>query len=180
MRWIGRAVVLVAWVAAGCTGSTGPTGKEGSVGPAGAQGPQGSAGQAGPTGPAGPAGDAGQSVVATSVSAGNATCPYGGTQLAAANGTTFACNGAPGSTGPMGLPGPAARPRMLTNGSTYYFNPGTVPGGSNYVFGCPVSSPYTADGGELALIWSSASCGVPGGHGITVMAAVSVDGGTDR
>jgi hypothetical protein len=63
----------------------------------------------GPAGPQGSAGANGTSVVAMSLNAGDPNCPYGGAQLIAANGATFACNGAPGAAGPAGMPGAAGQ-----------------------------------------------------------------------
>lgn len=49
-------------------------------------------------------GVAGQSVTTTALAPGSASCPYGGTQLVSAGGTTYACNGAPGADGQPGEP----------------------------------------------------------------------------
>ena len=56
----------------------------------------GGTGPAGPTGAPGTAGANGQSVLVTSESAG-ANCAYGGQKLVSAGGTSYVCNGAPGS-----------------------------------------------------------------------------------
>jgi hypothetical protein len=87
-------------------GPTGPTGAEGPAGPTGPQGPIGLEGAMGATGPAGPAGAPGAagadgvSVTSVALSAGDANCPYGGSQFTSASGDTYACNGtpAPGAT----------------------------------------------------------------------------------
>jgi Collagen triple helix repeat (20 copies) len=94
--------------AAGDTGATGPAGSvgpqgdkgdKGDAGDLGAAGPAGVAGDVGPAGPAGTNGADGVSVTSTALAAGDANCPNGGSKFTAANGTTFACNGADGSGG---------------------------------------------------------------------------------
>ena len=78
------------------------------------------AGQPGPVGPAGPAGKDGApgkdgrdgtSPVVFNVAAGDGRCPYGGTGIRDASGSTaYVCNGAPGkdgAQGPAGKDGPA-------------------------------------------------------------------------
>lgn len=69
----------------------------GALGCAGADGTSGEQGPAGPQGPRGETGAAGASVAMTSLSAGDARCPYGGVAFAAGTATQVVCNGAPGS-----------------------------------------------------------------------------------
>lgn len=88
--------------ASGQQGVAGPTGPQGSIGvqgPAGSQGPQGVAG------PAGDSGLPGVSVTSLSLAPGSAACPYGGTQFTSVSGTSFACNGNPGSPSGGSCPG---------------------------------------------------------------------------
>ncbi len=59
--------------------------------PAGPQGPQGDRGTSGADG---------ISVTSATVPSGNSSCPSGGSSFTAVNGTTYACNGAPGVPGP--------------------------------------------------------------------------------
>jgi hypothetical protein len=70
--------------------------KQGAQGVQGVQGPQGVEGAQGLPGASGQPGANGTSVTSTALPSGNADCPNGGTRFAVANGTTFACNGAPG------------------------------------------------------------------------------------
>jgi len=90
------------------TGPKGPTGQDGAPGPQGPKGdpgPQGAKGDAGPAGADGKDGTNGQDgagVVSTPLSPGDSNCPEGGSQFAAANGTTYACNGAPAAGGISG------------------------------------------------------------------------------
>jgi hypothetical protein len=90
----------------GAPGATGPTGPSGPTGPAGADGAPGTDGAPGANGVDGADGADGAdgedgadgvSVVSTSLPAGDANCPHGGSKLVAATGTTYACNGADGS-----------------------------------------------------------------------------------
>jgi len=59
-------------------------------------GPQG---PVGPQGPTGPAGANGASATLTPLPNGNATCPYGGTQVTIGATTTYVCNGGPAPGG---------------------------------------------------------------------------------
>lgn len=72
----------------------------------GQQGPAGPAGPAGPPGPPG-SGTAGESVLSAELAVGSVACPSGGSQFSAANGVTYACNGAEGAMGPSGASGPS-------------------------------------------------------------------------
>ena len=84
----------------GANGQKGVAGANGAPGPGGSQGPAGSQGPGGAQGPAGPGGSTGAngvSVTATKLSTGNKECADGGSEFAAANGKTFACNGKEGS-----------------------------------------------------------------------------------
>jgi hypothetical protein len=65
----------------------------------GPQGPQGPKGDPGATGPAGLDGTDGTSVTSATLVAGDPNCPNGGSGFRAATGTTYACNGAVGSSG---------------------------------------------------------------------------------
>jgi hypothetical protein len=87
---------------ASAKGKQGPRGKTGKTGPQGPAGPAGLAGPAGPVGPAGTAGANGISVTSAPEPKG-VNCKEGGSKFTAANGTTFACNGAKGV---QGEPGP--------------------------------------------------------------------------
>jgi hypothetical protein len=84
------------WNNQGAQGVQGVQGPQGAQGVQGVQGPQGVQGAQGLRGDSGPPGANGTSVTSTALPSGNADCPNGGTRFAAANGTTFACNGAPG------------------------------------------------------------------------------------
>jgi hypothetical protein len=77
-------------------------GAPGTTGPAGAPGAAGPAGDPGTTGPAG---TPGVSVTGMSLAVGDSHCPNGGTELIAASGNTYVCNGAPGAQGPPGTGG---------------------------------------------------------------------------
>jgi hypothetical protein len=46
----------------------------------------------------GAAGDSGQSVTSTALPVGDSHCPFGGNAITSASGTTYACNGDPGSS----------------------------------------------------------------------------------
>ncbi|HET7129490.1 MAG TPA: hypothetical protein VFJ93_10500 [Gaiellaceae bacterium] len=63
----------------------------------------------------GPPGQDGVSVTSAALSAGDANCPTGGSSFTAANGTTYACNGAKGDKGDPGEPGPAGSTPVYTN-----------------------------------------------------------------
>ena len=83
----------------GVKGDAGPQGVKGDAGPQGVKGdagPQGANGATGPAGTNGTDGRDGVSVVSVPLSSGDANCPNGGSRLTAANGVTYACNGAPG------------------------------------------------------------------------------------
>jgi hypothetical protein len=87
-------------------------GPKGTPGPQGAQGPQGlsgAAGEDGADGEDGASGANGISVTSATEPAG-ANCAFGGVQFTAANGQSFACNGAPGQGGAQGAPGPTGPP----------------------------------------------------------------------
>jgi hypothetical protein len=60
----------------------------------------------GPRGDPGTNGSNGQSVTATVLAVADPNCPFGGSQFTAANGTTYACNGADGQPGAPGPAGP--------------------------------------------------------------------------
>lgn len=117
--------------AAGPKGDTGATGAVGSTGPAGAAGTDGAPGAPGTpgtngaNGTNGTNGTDGTSVSSTPLAVNDANCSNGGSAFTSANGTTYACNGAPGPAGPPG------------SGSlvSYYFQ------------SVPTRLPYT--GGEL-------------------------------
>ncbi|HEY6388718.1 MAG TPA: DNRLRE domain-containing protein, partial [Candidatus Acidoferrum sp.] len=64
---------------------------------------QGAIGAQGANGATGPAGQS----VASSLEPSGPNCAFGGSKFSAANGTTYACNGATGATGPQGLAGPS-------------------------------------------------------------------------
>lgn len=51
-------------------------------------------------------GPSGESVAATPLPAGHATCAHGGVQFSVGGQTTYACNGTPGTAGPAGAAGP--------------------------------------------------------------------------
>src|SRR5437870_3314756 len=98
---MGRAsgAVLLGIVLSACSaskGDTGPTGPSGPSGPQGAQGPQG---PSGPPGPGGSTGPAGESVTSSSLPVGDVVCIYGGSKFTSLSGDTFACNGAPSTSG---------------------------------------------------------------------------------
>jgi hypothetical protein len=62
-----------------------------------AVGPPGPPGQDGAPGPPGVNGQNGVSVQSTALAVGDSSCPNGGSRFVAANGTTYACNGAAGT-----------------------------------------------------------------------------------
>jgi hypothetical protein len=66
----------------------------GAVGPHGPPGADGAPGAPGPPGPPGVNGQDGVSVQSSALAAGDPNCPNGGSRFVAANGTTYACNGA--------------------------------------------------------------------------------------
>lgn len=72
--------------------------RTGPQGDPGAPGPKGDTGAPGPKGDTGSAGQNGQSVASSTVLAGDANCPSGGSKFSSASGTTYACNGAAGAT----------------------------------------------------------------------------------
>jgi hypothetical protein len=63
--------------------------------PVGQRGPQGAKGD---TGPPGQPGANGVSVTTQTLSSGDPNCPFGGARFTAANGVSYACDGAPGPT----------------------------------------------------------------------------------
>jgi hypothetical protein len=87
----------------GAQGPPGPQGNKGDTGSAGPPGSQGDKGDPGPPGPVGPSGAQGSSgadgtsVTSTNLATGDANCPSGGSAFTSASGTTYACNGAPGT-----------------------------------------------------------------------------------
>jgi hypothetical protein len=87
----------VDWNQAG--GTPGPAGP---AGPAGPKGDDGSPGETGPQGPAGASGQNGISVTSAALAAGDPNCVHGGSSFTSASGTTFACNGADGTSGSGG------------------------------------------------------------------------------
>jgi hypothetical protein len=88
----------------------------------------------GPPGIQGPKGTAGTSVTSTSLPAGNSSCPNGGSSFSASNGTTFACNGAPG-------PGATTFTTTLPQGSLSTLMPlMTLANGITVQGGCIASS----------------------------------------
>jgi hypothetical protein len=76
-------------------------GQDGAPGPAGADGRDGAPG---PPGADGTDGQDGVSVMSEALAAGDANCANGGSKFTAANGITYACNGAPGQDGAPGGP----------------------------------------------------------------------------
>jgi hypothetical protein len=110
----------------GKTGSVGPAGPTGPVGPIGATGPtgpKGDTGLAGETGKQGETGKEGKSgtSVTSAVEPKGANCAEGGSKFMAANGTTYACNGAEGKAGQQGQPGePWTVGGKLPSGKTEY------------------------------------------------------------
>lgn len=65
-------------------------------------GAPGAPGMQGTPGSPGTPGADGASVTVSAIAAGNASCPYGGTQLTSGGTTSYACNGGPGSLGGAG------------------------------------------------------------------------------
>lgn len=92
----------ISWNQTGSQGSQGPTGLRGLLGPTGPPGVQGQQGQQGQQGIPGPNG---VNVTSTPLAIGDPNCPTGGSQLVAAGGTTYACNGAAGARGSSGATG---------------------------------------------------------------------------
>jgi hypothetical protein len=135
---LGFGTVLVAALAVAC--SSGPNG---AVGPSGPPGPSGPSGPTGPSGPQGFKGDRGEqgvdglSVVSASIAGGDVNCPTGGSQFVSATGTTYACNGAPGTSGPrlltkasdgsvIGLAYPSYNPSYGDSTITVFLTPSPV------------------------------------------------------
>jgi len=145
-------------------GATGGPGPAGPVGPMGAQGAQGAEGQPGAQGLQGPPGSSsGGGVTVTVLNTGDAHCAFGGVSLAAAAGTSYVCNGAPGQTVALtSLPsGNANCPTggtQLTSGATttYACNgvagtfTGTFTGNSTFNGNATVSGSLTVGGGVTA------------------------------
>lgn len=105
---------------AGLAGPTGPAGATGPAGPTGAGGPKGDTGEAGKEskqGETGKQGNPGTSVTSSTEPKG-ANCAEGGSKFVAANGTTYACNGAEGKQGPAGEPWTAGG--VLPSGKSEY------------------------------------------------------------
>jgi len=78
------------------TGPQGATGPQGPKGDTGAQGSKGDTGDTGQQGLAGVDGKDGTSVTSQTLIPGDSNCANGGSEFTAANGTTYACNGAAG------------------------------------------------------------------------------------
>ena len=78
------------------------TGPQGPQGNPGIQGLTGATGKGGTAGTDGTNGTDGTSVTSSSLSSGDANCPDGGSKFTSASGDTYACNGAPGSSGGSG------------------------------------------------------------------------------
>jgi hypothetical protein len=93
----------------------GPVGARGSVGPTGATGKTGAAGRTGATGKTG---SRGQSVTSTTLPAGNASCPAGGSGFGSISGTTYACNGAAGVFASVDATGTLAGDKNVTAATT--------------------------------------------------------------
>jgi hypothetical protein len=89
----------------GPAGVLGASGLPGSPGTPGVAGPQGVPGASGALGLTGLSGSSGDSVMAMSVTVGNATCPEGGSMFTVGSTTTYACNGTKGVGGPAGALG---------------------------------------------------------------------------
>ncbi len=100
--------------------------QQGNQGTQGPQGIQGSAGKDGFNGTNGQDGEDGVSVTSESEPVG-AYCANGGSKFTAANGVTYACNGATGPSGPSGPPG--------GGGGSGACSSATVNGGTNGVAG---------------------------------------------
>ncbi len=79
-------------------GKRGKTGPEGPAGPAGPAGAKGDKGDTGDRGDRGGRGDDGQSVTTTAEAPGG-NCAQGGQKLVSTSGTSYICNGEPGTTG---------------------------------------------------------------------------------
>ncbi|HEV7937127.1 MAG TPA: hypothetical protein VGP18_03790 [Solirubrobacteraceae bacterium] len=77
----------------------GAAGAQGPAGPAGPQGPAGANGKDGTNGATGSNGQNGTSVASKEFSGAKGSCKAGGSELVAASGTTYACNGENGQTG---------------------------------------------------------------------------------
>jgi len=119
----------------GDKGDTGEVGARGEKGDTGAQGVQGEPGTMGPQGPKGDTGAQGPSGISVvGASADPADCPYGGSMFVAGTVTTFACDGAPGTTGPQGAQG-ATGPQGPAGpkGDTGSQGPAGTPGDSGAV-----------------------------------------------
>jgi hypothetical protein len=108
-------------------GKTGPAGPAGAQGPAGPQGPAGANGKDGAPGANGKDGASVTSAAFTGTEepAGEPCAGQGGSSLASASGTTYACNGARGPAGPI----TGALPSGVTlRGDWFVYNPnGTTP-----------------------------------------------------
>jgi Collagen triple helix repeat (20 copies) len=83
----------------GTQGLPGTNGLDGKDGQPGRDGTNGTNGEHGVDGTNGADGKDGVSVTSVALASGDANCPDGGSQFTAANGTTFACNGRPGTAG---------------------------------------------------------------------------------
>jgi hypothetical protein len=108
----------VSWNQHGLQGINGNDGKDGINGTNGTAGKDGAPclPETNPAciGPKGPSGKDGVSV-ASGVEPVGANCSHGGSWFTAANGTTYACNGAQGSAGADGAPGAPGAPCSPTN-----------------------------------------------------------------
>jgi hypothetical protein len=89
---------------AGAQGSAGSAGAKGAAGANGENGAKGADGQNGANGTNGTNGDDGVSVISADEPAGE-NCADGGSKFTAANGVTYACNGADGAPGADGADG---------------------------------------------------------------------------
>ena len=130
---------------------------------------QGPPGANGTDGTNGVNGTNGTSVTSTSLASGDPNCTYGGSSFTSASGTTYACNGAPGTAGAGGAstagPGglnvtivqavggsgaavaycPSAEPYVISGGAEM-----AVPGQSDLVKSLPIDDGMAGDGQETA------------------------------
>ena len=183
--------------ASGVAGGQGPKGDTGATGSTGPQGPKGDTGATGSTGPQGPKGDPGSSgangvsVNSASLPSGDSNCPNGGSSFTAADGMTYACNGAPGAPGAgfqfttaSGASGPT-----LSQAETYFVvvqatvNGGVANGNCNVSWGKSTSG--GAEGGissvggaylvgSNAYSFSGMLTGLPAGAGLGIFCSGSM------
>ena len=95
--------IEISWNQAGQPGPPGPQGAKGEPGMPGTNGTNGTNGKDGTDGTDGVDGDDGVSVTSAVEPVGT-NCANGGSKFTAANGVTYACNGAPGPSGQGGGP----------------------------------------------------------------------------